>query len=108
MPIYEYRCRRCGNRFELLIFNRQEEVSCPGCESQEVSRLVSRFSVHEPEEARAARLDRSNSTGFDFYRDDRNVGLWVKKRAKELGLDMGSKLDELVEEARTRRILEKA
>ena len=44
--------------------------------------------------------------GDDFYKDSRNVGLWAKKRMKELGVDLGSKMDEIVEKGRTGKILD--
>ena len=31
MPIYEYRCKGCGEKFEALVFNRDDKVSCPKC-----------------------------------------------------------------------------
>jgi len=34
------------------------------------------------------------------------VGLWTKKRMKELGVDLGPKMDEIVEKGRTGRILD--
>ena len=45
MPIYEYHCTKCGNRFELLrtISRSQEEACCPACQGK-AERLVSRFS----------------------------------------------------------------
>ena len=45
--------------------------------------------------------------GEEFYKDSRNVGLWAKKRAKEMGVDLGPKFDEIQESARTGKILEK-
>jgi len=40
MPLYEYRCESCGKRFEELVMNSREKVSCPDCESDEVIREV--------------------------------------------------------------------
>jgi hypothetical protein len=51
-------------------------------------------------------LDTSKPKGDAFYKDSRNVGLWAKKRMKELGADLGPKMDEIVERGRTGRILE--
>jgi hypothetical protein len=51
-------------------------------------------------------FDTSRPRGDDFYKDSRNVGLWAKKRMKELGVDLGPKMDEIVERGRTRKILE--
>ena len=43
MPLYEYKCTACGTRFEELVLNSREKVSCPGCESGEVEREFSLF-----------------------------------------------------------------
>jgi putative FmdB family regulatory protein len=42
MPIYEYRCRTCDKEFETLVFRADEKVSCPGCNGEEVERMMSR------------------------------------------------------------------
>jgi len=62
--------------------------------------------VHQSEESRLADFDTSKPRGEDFYRDSRNVGLWAKKRLREMGVDLGPKLDEIVEKGRTGKILE--
>ena len=39
MPIYDYRCARCGNRFDLLrSVSARDDVKCPKC-GGEVSRV---------------------------------------------------------------------
>ncbi len=43
MPIYEYRCSKCGKDFEMLILRRDEVVSCPQCGALEVSKKMSLF-----------------------------------------------------------------
>ncbi|HOV85173.1 MAG TPA: zinc ribbon domain-containing protein [Syntrophobacteraceae bacterium] len=43
MPIFEYECCRCCERFERLVFGSDEAVTCPKCESTEVQRLLSVF-----------------------------------------------------------------
>jgi len=46
MPIYEFRCDKCGNVFEQLIFpsDEQENVICPSCGERDTRRLMSSFS----------------------------------------------------------------
>jgi putative FmdB family regulatory protein len=44
MPIYEYECRGCGNRFEKIIYGKAE-AQCPSCSSVDLSRLLSTFAV---------------------------------------------------------------
>lgn len=43
MPIYEFKCINCGNKFEKIVFKPLGEVKilCPKCESEEVEKLVS-------------------------------------------------------------------
>jgi putative FmdB family regulatory protein len=47
MPIYEYKCSKCGRRFEKLIMglHQSEGVRCDACGSGEVRRLISSFSA---------------------------------------------------------------
>jgi len=40
MPLYEYRCRKCGHRFEELV-RFGETPSCPECSAAEPERLFS-------------------------------------------------------------------
>lgn len=41
MPIYEYKCSKCGYRFDKLVNASDKEPSCPVCQSSEVKRQVS-------------------------------------------------------------------
>ncbi len=51
-------------------------------------------------------LDPSRPASDDFYKDSRNVGLWTKKKLNDLGVDLGPKLDEIVEKGRSGKILD--
>ncbi len=41
MPIYEYRCEKCGQISEFLILRKQEQLNCKGCGSEDLTRLLS-------------------------------------------------------------------
>ncbi|GIV15403.1 MAG: hypothetical protein KatS3mg022_0838 [Armatimonadota bacterium] len=44
MPIYEFRCKGCGQKFERRLSSADVSgVTCPQCGSSEVSRLISLF-----------------------------------------------------------------
>ncbi len=46
MPIYRFRCVRCGNEFrELVARSDGSTVECPSCGGKEVMRLLPRFGV---------------------------------------------------------------
>ncbi|NOY70187.1 MAG: zinc ribbon domain-containing protein [Deltaproteobacteria bacterium] len=40
MPIYEYYCKSCEKKFEMLILGTEKPV-CPECNTPEVKRLMS-------------------------------------------------------------------
>jgi putative FmdB family regulatory protein len=45
MPIFEYRCRDCEERFELLV-RSDTTVACPKCSGKKVDKLLSVFAAH--------------------------------------------------------------
>ena len=47
MPIYEFRCKKCDSAFEKLFTSSQQKssLSCPECESGNVTQLFSVFGV---------------------------------------------------------------
>ncbi|MFH1625723.1 MAG: zinc ribbon domain-containing protein [Pseudomonadota bacterium] len=108
MPIYEYQCNECQRMMSFLVLKSSERAAlkCKSCGSEDLKRLLSRFAYHKSEGDRLSELDTSNPRGDEFYKDSRNVGLWAKKRAQELGADLGPEFDEVVDRARTGKILE--
>lgn len=108
MPIYEYRCEDCGRVSSQLVLKAAEETSpaCRDCASPHTRRVMSRFAYHRSEASRLAEFDTGVSRGPDYYKDSRNVGLWAKKRAQDMGVDLGSQFEETVEKARTGKILD--
>jgi len=47
MPIYEYECTKCGERFELRrsVADSDSEVKCPKCGAEEPRRVFSVFAT---------------------------------------------------------------
>ena len=48
MPLYEYACEQCGNKFEQLVRTMNTEtakVKCPKCGSEKTARALSVFAV---------------------------------------------------------------
>ena len=43
MPIYEFKCIKCQEYFELLVINNDDEskLQCPKCKSKEYERILS-------------------------------------------------------------------
>jgi len=103
MPIYEYECRNCGFQFQVLIMNLDEErdLRCENCGKEELKRLISRAIYHISESDRLEAYDPNAPKSDSFYRDTRNIGLHAKKRAKQMGIDLGSSFEEKLEKLRT-------
>ncbi|HHV43048.1 MAG TPA: zinc ribbon domain-containing protein [Firmicutes bacterium] len=46
MPVYEFRCGQCQEKFEELIsWSQIDKVVCPKCGSNQVKKLVSTFAA---------------------------------------------------------------
>lgn len=48
MPIYEFKCNKCGMEFEQIVFSSSEVAPCPGCGKDDTCRLMSSFSCPSP------------------------------------------------------------
>ncbi len=44
MPMFEYICLECDNKFEELVMRSDTVVNCPLCKSADVKKMVSAFS----------------------------------------------------------------
>ncbi len=106
MPLYEYQCRQCGAVNTALVLKPREEenLQCAKCQSQALARILSSFALHKSEAQRVEEFDPRSQRSDSFYKDDRNVGLWAKKRMKQLGVDLGPSLNETVEQARSGKL----
>jgi putative FmdB family regulatory protein len=47
MPLFEYACRSCDNRFELLV-RESTKLECPKCASDQLDKQLSVFAVSAP------------------------------------------------------------
>jgi len=67
MPIYEFKCLKCNECFEILFTSAQEaaELKCAKCDSQDVERVLSstNFSVSSGGGTGATAQTRSCSSG---------------------------------------------
>jgi putative FmdB family regulatory protein len=52
MPLYEYECRSCRHRFELLV-RESTELACPACHGHDLEKQLSVFAVSAPADGRA-------------------------------------------------------
>jgi putative FmdB family regulatory protein len=47
MPIYEYHCRECDNKFERLVTMSAQDIDieCPSCQKTDVEKVLSVFAA---------------------------------------------------------------
>ena len=47
MPIYEYQCQECSEKFDILVRSTgdTQNLECPKCGSKEVQKAISLFGV---------------------------------------------------------------
>ncbi|HLJ03475.1 MAG TPA: zinc ribbon domain-containing protein [Solirubrobacteraceae bacterium] len=77
MPLYDFRCRQCGERFEELV-PVQELPACPRCGSPEPERLLGSFAGPFGVGLRGAAARRSNATRA--AREERRQEGFAKQR----------------------------
>lgn len=103
MPIYEYRCGKCGKKSEFITFRVSEEIAegCRHCGSEEIRRIPSRVRVRLSEETRLERLSDPSVFGGLDENDPASMARWMKKMGREMGDELGEDLnvDEMIEEA---------
>src|SRR6266446_5114768 len=107
MPIFEYQCSACARVTSQVVLGseRLRSPRCSHCGSSKTHRVMSSFAVVETESQRINSFDPSKPADDSFYKDSRNVGVWAKKRAKQMGVELGSKFKETVEKARTGKLI---
>jgi putative FmdB family regulatory protein len=57
MPIFDFRCRNCGNEFEGLTRPQDPPLTCPSCKSGDLEKLLSAFAVSSSDIRAANALD---------------------------------------------------
>lgn len=104
MPIYEYRCQKCGrktNQFIRSIAAAEQntaEIHCPRCGSTDMRRLFSRFAM-----GKAARSEGEDIYDFDKMMggldedDPKSMARWARQMTRDMGEDLGPEFDQAME-----------
>lgn len=99
MPIYEYRCRQCGRRLSIwwrsVAQMERSRPRCPGCQGEDLDRLVSRAAFVRSGESR---LDGMGGAKLESLGDEdpRALGHLMRQLGDDTGEDMGEEFDEIV------------
>lgn len=98
MPIYDYRCLDCKQRFNIFLTYQEygtKTVHCPNCNSENVQRRIGRVRFARADEARMEDLSDPSKLA-EFENDPRAMGRMMRQMSSELGEDMGPEFTELV------------
>lgn len=65
MPIYEYECTECGEKFELLrkLTDKDSEIKCPKCNKTAAKRVLSLFATSSPDNSSSLGASGSSTCG---------------------------------------------
>lgn len=101
MPIYEYGCYDCRKRVNIFFRSFAEvetkQAICPRCSGTNLKRLISKVAVVRSEESRLENLaDPGSLAGLD-ENDPKSMARWMRKMSREMGEDLGSEFNEVVD-----------
>ena len=56
MPLYDFKCKSCGYKFEKLVFKEEEikEIKCPKCQSNNIEKLLTTFRIGSSENSESS------------------------------------------------------
>ena len=93
MPIYEYYCGTCNTIYQFLIRGERntEDLECPKCRSNEMKRVMSRFSTTSSKSG--SDDDMAADMANIDENDPRSMARAVRKMADEMGEDLGPELE---------------
>jgi putative FmdB family regulatory protein len=98
MPTYDFRCKKCGKRFDVFLsFSDYEktEINCSYCGSADVQRKIGRIRVARSNEGRADEFS-DPSMLESMGQDPESIGRMMRKMSSETGEPMPPEFDEVV------------
>ena len=99
MPNYTYSCLNCKKRFSVFMTYDEydnRKIICSYCKSEKIQRRIGRIRIAHSEESRLEKLvDPSALEGLED--DPRALGKMMRKMSSEMGEDMGTEFDEVID-----------
>ncbi len=99
MPYYDFRCNNCHKRFEVFLTYAefdQKKVSCPHCNSENLTRLIRRVRISRGNSISLENLD-DDQMLEDLEQDPRKLGRMMRELSYETGEELGPEFDDVVE-----------
>lgn len=99
MPVYDYRCLECGNKFAQKISYEEYgniQVTCPQCASTGVTRRIGRVRIGHSEEERLSNI--ADPAQMDALEDDPvALGGMLRKMKDQMGEEIAPEFDDVVD-----------
>jgi putative FmdB family regulatory protein len=100
MPIYEYGCEECESISTILVLKQEGFApACKKCGGTRLTKLISRVARVRSDEERLERLSDPSNLGDLDENDPASMARWMKRMGKELGEEVGTDFDQMVDEA---------
>jgi len=100
MPIYDFICNNCNERFDVFLTFAEygrKTVTCAHCNSKNVRRRMTKVRVAKSEESRMESMA-DDFSGFEGMEDDpKAMGRMMRKMGKEMGEDLPPEFNEVVD-----------
>lgn len=97
MPLFDYKCADCGQRFSLLlgVVAEPQSEKCPACRSLSIHRLISRFARLRSDDELIDSI--ADPSVIGDLEDPKQLGSWMKRVGREMGEDLGDDFDEVLQ-----------
>jgi putative FmdB family regulatory protein len=100
MPTYDFICNKCNQRFDLFMTFAEygtKPVTCSHCNSKDVRRRMTKVRIAKSEDSRMDSMA-DDFSGFEGLEDDpKAMGRMMRKMGREMGEDLPSEFDEVVD-----------
>lgn len=74
MPIYEYKCNKCDNKFDVFTsYEKRNNIVCPKCGNENVKILISQLGYIKHPTQVAENNQAGSSYAEDNYAEDSNI-----------------------------------
>ncbi|MBV6396952.1 MAG: hypothetical protein HFACDABA_02556 [Anaerolineales bacterium] len=99
MPIYDFICQTCHQRFEVfLTYNEygKKSVNCVHCSSDQVRRRMTKVRIAKSQEARMDNMESDFGNLEGLEDDPKALGKMMRKMGNEMGEDLPPEFDDVV------------
>lgn len=103
MPVYDFVCLACDQRFDLFLTYAEygrKRPACPHCKSRNIRRRLTRVRLGKSDEARLASMagDLSDPSALAAMENDpRTMGRVMRKMGKEMGEQLPGEFNDVVD-----------